>query len=366
MKQWLINARVFTGQQWLPQAHVGIIDDCIATVQPGPLPPEAAPAPVFDCAGQALVPAFTDLQVYGAQGRLFSQYPDTDSLAALAHAQAQQGTAHSLVTIATQPLTVVHQCLRAVSSYLQQGGSGIAGLHLEGPFIHPERRGAHRADWVRVPTPDDIRHLLDVAAGSLKMMTLAPECCSDEVLRLLRDAGVLLSAGHSNASYQQAMQFASRGIQLVTHLYNAMSPLQHRQPGLALAALLHTGLHASIIPDGVHVHPAMLQLAHQVMGDRLFFITDAVTQCTEGPYQHYHSGTHYTLPDGTLSGSAISMLQGVQLAMQQAGLSATDALRKAATLPARWLGIQAELAPGAPAQLLLLSADWQLVRRFGF
>lgn len=364
MQHWLLHAQVFTGSHWLPDAHVCIENDTIVAVKEGPIP-EAA-GEVFDCAGLRLVPAFVDMQVYGAAGRLFAQQPDEESLAALADHHAHSGTSQCLVTIATQPLAVVHQCLRAVRQYLQQGGGGIVGLHLEGPFIHPLRRGAHVADWIQTPTIDDIHRLLEVADGCLKMITLAPECCSDEVLQILHDAGVLIAAGHSNASYDQALQFANRGVQVVTHLFNAMSQLHHREPGLPLAALLHTGLHASIIPDGVHVHYDMVQLAARQMGDRLFFITDAVTTCTQGVYQHTCQGHYYSLPNGTLSGSALSMLQAVKNGVAHAGLGLQDALRKASSIPASLLGIGSGIEAGAPAELVLLNDRLELVKRFGF
>lgn len=366
MQQWLTNARIFTGDAFINNGHVCIEDGCITAVAsewPNPL------GPAFDCGQQMLVPAFIDAQVYGGGGRLFAQYPEPASLALLAAANRQGGTVQCLVTIATQPLEVIVQCLDALALYLNEGGTGIAGLHLEGPFINAAKRGAHVADWIRSPTANEIALLLERAKGHLKMITVAPECCSDEVLKMLQDAGVVISAGHTNATAEEAKKFSARGVKAITHLYNAMSPLHHRQPGVAMAAFEDAQLSASIIADGIHVDYSMVRMAKHLMGERLFFITDAVTPTAAGAYQHVLQQDHFTLPEGTLSGSALTMLQAVKNSILYAGISPEESLRMASLYPAQLLGLHQQygcITPGKKAALLLLNDHWDLVQVFGF
>jgi N-acetylglucosamine-6-phosphate deacetylase len=185
----------------------------------------------------------------------------------------------------------------------------------------------------------------------------------------LQDAGVVISAGHSNASFEQAREFASRGVKTITHLFNAMSPIHHRAPGLPTAVFESPTLMASIIPDGIHVHYSLLRMAKQLMGERLFYITDAVTPTSEGPYQHVLNSDHYALPNGTLSGSSLTMLQAVVNGITHAGIPPEESLRMATEYPAKLLGIDDDygsIAIGKKAALLLLNEQWELVKVFGF
>jgi N-acetylglucosamine-6-phosphate deacetylase len=366
MQHWLLNARIFTGTEWLTQAHVCIEDDHIADISTQM--PDAI-SEHYDCRGRMLVPAFIDAQIYGGGSRLFAQYPDAESLALLAADNRHGGTAQCLVTIPTLPMDSIFKCLDALNVYIEEGGDGILGLHLEGPFIHPEKRGAHTLGDIQIPHADDVKRLLERAQGHLKMITLAPEQCSDEVMHLLTDASVVISAGHSNANYEQAQQFEGRGVKTITHLFNAMTGIHHRAPGLPTAVFESPLLMASIIPDGIHVHYSLLRMAKQLMGERLFYITDAVTPTAEGPYQHVLNSDHYALPNGTLSGSSLSMLQAVVNGIKQAGIAQEESLRMASLYPAKLLGIDNDygsVAVGKKASLLLLNEEFQLEKVFGF
>ncbi len=340
------HAPLFTGSEWLQNHAVIINNDTIEVVIPANDLP--AGVEIKDCSNCLLVPAFLDVQIYGAAGKLFSAYPQPESLQALYEYNLQHGTAACLVTIATQPLDVIHQCIEAIKTYWQQGGKGILGMHLEGPFINPEKRGAHIEEWIHTPTVKEIQQLLAKAAGVIKMITVAPEVCSDEVLQLLTDEGIVISAGHSNATFEQGRDAFTKGITTTTHLFNAMPPLHHRQPGLPLAAMQYAPA-ASIIPDGIHVHYEMIKMAKKLMGERLFFITDAVTDCAIGPYQHQLNNHYYALPNGTLSGSALTMQQAVANAVQHCDVPLEEALRMASLYPAKVIGKQdtyGKIAPG--------------------
>ncbi|TAD86919.1 MAG: N-acetylglucosamine-6-phosphate deacetylase [Bacteroidetes bacterium] len=350
--QQFTHARLFTGQQWLQLDRLTTIN---GVVQPFNTPAMAR-AQQIHCGHQVLAAAFIDVQKYGGGGHLFAANPTPAALQALVAENSLGGAAHCMVTIPTMPLGLAFEAIDAIAGYWQQGGKGILGLHLEGPFINPEKRGAHTMASILKPTLQLVETLVRYRPGVLKLVTLAPECCSADVLQRFLAAGIVLSAGHSNASFAQASRFAGQGVGLVTHLFNAMSALHHRNGGIPAAAMLHPGLSASIIPDGVHVSFEALQLAKATMGQRLFYITDAVTPTSRGPYPHQLRGNAYYMPNGTLSGSAISMWQGVNNGVKRAGISFEESLRMASLYPAKALRMAQRLgsiAPGMAPGLVL-------------
>lgn len=352
------NATVFTGERWLDQHVVlvknGIIEDVLPIKQ---IPSDIK---VIDCKNQLLVPSFIDLQIYGAAEKLFSVYPTVSSLQLLADHNAASGTAACLATIATQPIDVIHNCLDAIKEYQNKGGKGILGLHLEGPFINAEKRGAHVKEWIHSPTVAETRTLLDKADGAIKMVTLAPEILDKRIINIFNEYNIIVAIGHSNASFEEATKVMNNGVKTVTHLFNAMSPFHHRNPGLPGAVMQHATTTASIIPDGIHVHYETVKIAKQIMGERLFFITDAVTYTTTGPYQHQFNKNHYTMRDGTLSGSALTMVQAVHNAVHHCDIPLGEALRMASFYPARLMGLQKKIGKiekGYTATCTLLEKD---------
>jgi N-acetylglucosamine-6-phosphate deacetylase len=313
--------------------------------------------------GCRIVPALVDIQVYGAGGRLFSAHPEPASLQVLADDCLGNGTAICQPTVATNSLGVIHRCIDALRQYWKEGGEGVAGLHLEGPWINTARRGAHIAEYIHPPTLKEVDELLDRGSGVIRTITLAPEVCSDDVLKRLQAAGIVLSAGHSNIGYAAALEaFSKKGITTITHLYNAMSPLHHREPGLVGAAMMHPQVFASIIPDGIHVDFAALQIAARLMEGRLFAITDAVTETSDGPYPHTIADGYYT-SGGTLSGSAISMHDAFKNLMEEAAIAPEEALRMCSSYPAKVIGLDryGYIEAGAAASFLVLDAGWNLV-----
>ena len=338
MPQAYTNATIFNGETFIGDHTVITNNGTIESVVHATQLPDGVET--IDCHNQLLVPSFLDLQIYGAGGKLFSAYPTTEALQLLAHHNAKSGTATCLATIATQPLDVIEACIEAIKNYWQQSGKGILGMHLEGPFINAEKRGAHIKEWVVSPTMEAVQTLLQKADGIIKMVTLAPECVDEKIMQLFAENGVVVSIGHSNANFGEATNTMNNGATTVTHLYNAMSPLHHREPGLVGAAMQHSSATASIIPDGIHVHYEAVKIAKQIMGDRLFFITDAVTDTTVGPYQHVLNTDHYDLPNGTLSGSTLTMLTAVSNAVTYCNISLAEALRMASLYPAKVMGLQ--------------------------
>jgi N-acetylglucosamine-6-phosphate deacetylase len=318
---------------------------------------------VVDVKQQLLVPAFIDLQLYGGNQHLFGEFPSVEALEATYAYCLTGGTTHFLPTIATNSLQVMLQGIEAVKKYWKKGGKGVLGLHLEGPFINEIKRGAHLLEHIRKPTVEEINLLLEKGKGVIKMITLAPEVCSNEVIRILQQAGIVIAAGHSNATYEEALAAFKNGIRVATHLYNAMSPLQHRQPGLT-GAILDTGdVATSIVADGFHVNFAAIRIAKKLLSDKLFLITDAVTENQKGHYSHQLNGDKYIMPDGTLSGSSLTMLQAVKNCIQQAFIDTEEALRMASLYPAKVLGLHhhlGKLEKNYAADFLILDSSLQL------
>lgn len=337
MKRAIIHAVVYSGKEILSGMAVLVNNGKIsALVKEKDVPGDYQ---LLDINGNNLAPAFIDLQIYGGNEYLFSAHPCWEAIEATRKYCMNGGAAGFLLTMATNSPEVFGQGIDIARKYLDNGGKGLLGLHLEGPWINPLKKGAHLSEFIHQPTVAEAKKLVERAGGIVKMITLAPEIVSDEVIDYLIDQGIVLSAGHSNATYQQAMA-AFKKIKVATHLFNAMSPLQGREPGMVGAVYHHPAVNASIVADGVHVHFSSIHLSKKILGDRLFLITDAVAETSRGPYQHIFKKDRYVLPDGTLSGSALTMMQAVKNCVQQAGIPLPEALRMASLYPARILGIE--------------------------
>ena len=337
MMQVYTADKIFTGTGWVDDHAVLVEEGLIKNI-----------VPVDELLGQhsilhshILAPGFIDLQIYGASGKLFSAYPEPGSLLKLYEHCLSRGTHLFLPTVATNTATVFYQCIDAVRKYLDANGKGVAGLHIEGPWINPEKRGAHTRELIHPPEMEEVKALVTYGRGIIKMITLAPEVCSQEVMEYLASEKIILSAGHSNATYHQGIDAFNAGIPAATHLFNAMSSFHHREPGLPAAVMQHNKVMASIIPDGYHVDFEVISIAKKVMKDRLFIITDAVTETTIGPYLHTFEDGRY-LSAGVLSGSALTMAQGVKNLVQFTGCGLDEALRMASMYPARLLGLSLE------------------------
>lgn len=331
----------------------------------GIVPDKEVPADyrVRDLAGYMLAPAFIDLQIYGGNGKLFSSELSPDALEATYEYCLHGGCTRFMITMATNSLEKFLQGMEVVKKYWSSGGKGLLGLHLEGPYINPVKKGAHIEKFIHQPTVEEVKMLLKKGKGVVKMMTLAPEQCDKEIIELLQQHNVIVSAGHSNANYQQAIDAFYAGIPAATHLFNAMSPLQGREPGMVGAIYDHMEVMSSVVCDGIHVDFASVRISKKIMGDRLFFITDAVTEILHGEYQHVFRSDRYTLPNGILSGSALTMLQAVVNAVEKVGIPLPEALRMASLYPARVLGDQAKygvIRPGSAADFVLLDEQLRL------
>lgn len=352
---------VFTGNNLLQNYAVLVNGDCIEKLMPLVSLPEGIQ--VRDYGNAVIAPPFADLQLYGASGRLLSEFPDAETLEAIALHNRKHGTGYCLPTVATATYEVIFSCIDAVRAYWQQDGKGVLGLHIEGPWINKVKKGAHTESLIFSPSADQVKELLEYGKDVIKMITLAPEICNREIISLIRSYNILVSAGHSNATYHEATDSFNYGIEAVTHLYNAMSPLMHREPGLTGAALDHDVVKASVIPDGYHVDFAAVRIAKKIMGERLFVITDAVTETVSGNYPHHLEGERY-VANGILSGSALTMNKAVKNLVQRAGISLPEALRMCSLYPARLLNLVKDrflLKEGALAEMIVLGENFDVL-----
>ncbi len=352
--------KIFTGTEWLADHVIVVEGDRIGDIISRSRVDSAGIKYFNDC---FIVPAFVDVQVYGASTKLLATFPEPETLAVMYEQFIGEGTGLFLPTLATNTLDVFKKSIDAVRQYWKQNGKGVYGLHLEGPWINETKRGAHIKEWIHSPNIDEVKHLLEYGQDVIKMITIAPEVCTDEVIELILSYGIILSAGHSNASYHEALRGFEKGISTVTHLYNAMSALQHRSPGLVGAIFNHTTAMSSIIPDGYHVDYPAIVIAKKIMGDRLFAITDAVTETKTGPYQHQLAGDKFEC-NGTLSGSALSMHKAFKNLMQYADIEVEEALRMCSLYPAQVLRCEdryGKIAPLAAGQFLVLDKQLEFV-----
>lgn len=357
MKQAFLADEIFTGTNTLPGKVLLTENDRITGIQTaGDLPSDFE---LLRFPGCLIAPAFIDLQIYGGNGKLFSHSLDAESLEATRAYCAAGGCSHFMITMATNSMENILKGIETVRGYMASGKKGVLGLHLEGPWISPAKKGAHIEAFIKKPTLAEVNILLDKAKGVVRMITLAPEQCDDEIIRVLLDNGVLVSAGHSNANYMRAEEIFKLGVPAATHLFNAMSPLQGREPGMVGAIYDDPRVMSSIICDGVHVDFASVRISKKIMGERLFFITDAVTEIREGNYKHIFQGNRYTLPDGTLSGSCMTMITTFKNAVTQSGILPEEALKMCSLYPAKLLKDPAlgRIESGQPADFIIIRKD---------
>jgi N-acetylglucosamine-6-phosphate deacetylase len=354
---------VFTGTDKLRNHSVLTVDGRIEAMVPSIAVPEDFDVKDFGKSA-SISPALVDLQLYGANNRLLAVYPDAQTVGDIVQYCRNGGAAWCMPTVATNTYEVFFKCIDAIRSYWQQGGKGALGLHVEGPWISMEKRGAHNPDWIFSPSLDQVKELVEYGKDVIKIITLAPEVCTPEILEYIQLQKIIVSAGHSNATYEQATHtFNNTGVDTVTHLYNAMSPMQHRAPGLVGAVLDHPLVKAAIIPDGHHVDYAAIRIAKKILNERLFAITDAVTTTTEGYYKHEFAGDKYTA-NGILSGSSLTMHKAFKNLVVHAGVKVDEALRMCSLYPARVVKYSDQIAllkNGYPANMIVFDKALNLV-----
>ncbi|MBO8194358.1 N-acetylglucosamine-6-phosphate deacetylase [Streptomyces oryzae] len=327
-------------------------------------------AETLDLTGHWIVPGFVDIHVHGGGGASFSAGSHQESLTAI-DTHRRHGTTTMAASTVTGDLDELSRQAGSLSELVEQGD--LAGIHFEGPFISCERRGAHDEALLRDPDPADVRKLLDAARGRAVMMTLAPERPGGlDSVRLLADSGVIAAVGHTDGSYESTKEAIDAGATVATHLFNAMPPLGHRQPGPIAALLADERVTVELINDGVHLHPSVLRLAFDAAGaGRVAFITDAMAAAdmSDGHYRlgklqvEVRDGVARLVEGGSIAGSTLTLDQAFKRAVTVDGLPVTDAVTALSATPARLLGMAdrvGSIEPGKLADLVVLDEEFTL------
>jgi N-acetylglucosamine-6-phosphate deacetylase len=299
---------------------------------------------VRDLAGMLLLPGFIDVQVNGGGGILFNERTDIDGIRSIAEAHYQYGTTGFLPTLISDELDVVERALRASERAIDEGIPGVLGVHIEGPFLNPERRGVHDQNKLRRLTAETVASLKPLHNGKT-VLTLAPEAVDRDAVANLVSNGFIVCAGHSNASYDETILALERGLRGFTHLFNAMSQLGAREPGVVGAALDDRDSWCGVIADFHHVNPASLRIAHRCKGaDKLMLVTDAMPPVGSDMKQFRLLDKIVEVSDGvcrdqngTLAGTALDMATAVRNMMNATGVSLPEAVNMASTSPAAFL-----------------------------
>jgi N-acetylglucosamine-6-phosphate deacetylase len=370
MQTALTNGRVMTDR--------GAVETCAVLVEDGRIigliRPNDVPATLtsYDLKGGLLLPGFIDSQVNGGGGVLFGDAPNVSTLRTISQAHARFGTTGFLPTLISGDFSLIRAAIAAVEAAIEAGVPGVLGIHIEGPFLNPKRRGIHDAANFRALDSEAFDLLTSVRRGKT-LVTLAPEETTPATIAALTKAGVIVSAGHTDATYHETTAALAGGVTGFTHLFNAMSPLRAREPGAVGAALDHAESWCGIIVDGHHVDPATLRIALACKRrDRLMLVTDAMPS-VGAPSKSFKlqgrtisvSGGVCTAPDGTLAGSDLDMASAVRNAMRFMGVTLAEAVTMASRNPAAFLGLADEIGTigtGRRANFVLVDDAHQVVQ----
>lgn len=360
----LTNATIYTGEEKFTDKVLLLKDGKInAIFNARDIPSDAV---IINCKGHNLAPGLIDLQIYGAGGKLFGGVPTEEALEQMEHTLLSEGCTGFMATVATNSDDVVLQAIASAKAYRKKAKGNFLGLHLEGPFLNAKRKGAHPEKYIKKAKLEEVRSWVEQAEGEIRMITIAAELQNQEIIDYLSAQGIIISNGHSDATFEEASNFFNNGIQAATHLFNAMPQMHHRSPGL-IPAIFEQKPFTSVVADGIHVSFPMIRLAKKVLQEKLFLITDAVTSSTEGAYPHVFTGDRYTMPDGTLSGSCLSMLKAVQNCVEQVDVDLEEALRMASLYPAQLIKmdqILGKIKIGYEANLVLFDKDFNALSVF--
>jgi N-acetylglucosamine-6-phosphate deacetylase len=365
MSTALVNGRVLGEDGFVTGLCVLIDKGRILAIVP-PDDPRCRGARSYDLAGRLLLPGFIDPQVNGGGGVLFNDSPSVEAIRTIGRAHRRFGTTGFLPTLISADLDVVARAIAAVRGAIDAGIPGVLGIHIEGPFLNAARKGVHDPAKLRELGPSALG-LLTSLRGGRTLVTLAPEMTTPEMIQKLVAAGVVVSAGHTNASYAEIRTALAHGLSGFTHLFNAMSQLTGREPGTVGAALDDQGSWCGIIVDGEHTDPVVLRIALRCKPhDRFMLVTDAMPSVGTDQQSFELQGRRITVrgqacfdEDGRLAGSNIDMASCVRNAMTLLGVPLIEAVRMASQVPAQFLGLTdcGRIAGGCRANLLLADDD---------
>jgi N-acetylglucosamine-6-phosphate deacetylase len=366
----LVNGRVLTDNGFQGGFAV-LIDDGKITGLALPSDPRVRAAERHDLGGRTLLPGFIDCQVNGGGGVLFNDAPTVDAIRTIGEAHAKFGTTGFLPTLISDDVEVMAKAIDAVNDAVAQGVPGVLGIHLEGPFIAPERKGVHDPAKFRIADASDVA-MVARRHGGVTLLTLAPERASAAVLQELVAHGVIVAAGHTAADYDTTRNALATGIRGFTHLFNAMTPFTSREPGVVGAALEDPASWCGLIVDGHHVHPASLRVAIAAKArEKMMLVTDAMPPVGSDNPNFVLKGETITVKDGvcqtadgTLAGSALDMATAVRNTVNMVGVPFDEAARMASTYPAAFLGLgttHGHIAAGFRADLVVMDENHEVV-----
>ncbi|MFQ3209543.1 MAG: N-acetylglucosamine-6-phosphate deacetylase [Colwellia sp.] len=354
--------RLFDGQAFLDDRVLTIVDGKITDI-------DQDLSKVDVVATGLVVPGYIDLQVNGGGGILFNDSPSVDNLKLIMAAHARFGTTAMMPTLITDTFEVMQQAADAIAQAISEGVPGIVGVHFEGPHLSVEKKGTHCADYIRPLSTDEWQILSRQDIGQV-IVTLAPETVSNDDVKRMVELGIKVCLGHTNADYQTTQQAIDAGASGFTHLFNAMSPLQGREPGVVGAALLNNNTSCGLIVDGFHVDYASCKLAIQAKPQgKIFLVTDAMppvgtdlTQFALYDRTVYVDNGKLTSTTGELAGSSLDMASAVKNTHQMLGIELGEAIRMASLYPAQYLYqnqtiIRGELIQGKQADMVVLNDD---------
>ncbi|NEQ42175.1 MAG: N-acetylglucosamine-6-phosphate deacetylase [Leptolyngbya sp. SIOISBB] len=365
----LTNCTIYTGVEVLQDYALVIAHEHIQAITPiADLPAECER---IDLNGASITPGFIDLQLNGCGGVMFNDAIAAETLEVMHQTNLHSGTTSFLPTLITTSDDDMQAAINTVQAYRQAHPHSVLGLHLEGPYLNPKRKGIHNGDYVRSPDADMIAAIAQAGSDTVRLVTLAPEMVAADDIAQLAQAGIVVSAGHTNATDDQASAGFNQGVTMVTHLFNAMSPWQSRQPGTVGAALNYPDIYAGIIADGHHVHFTSIALAHKLKGDRLFLVTDATPPAGTvmdsfiiGGQQVYYRDGKCVSAEGTLGGSALTMIEAIANCVNHVGIPLAEALRMASLYPAQALNIAdqyGQFSPGSVANVTIFDHDLNML-----
>lgn len=303
----------------------------------------------IDLNGDILSPGYVDLQVNGGDGIMFNGDPSVETIRRIASAHRRLGVASLLPTLITDSADKTRAAIDAAIQAIREQVPGVVGLHLEGPHLSVARKGAHDADLIRPMDAADMKALIAASDALPRLkVTVAPESVSEQQVRTMSEAGILVSLGHTDADFETCQRYAAAGARCVTHLFNAMSQLGNREPGLVGAALANGGLSAGLIADGIHVHPAAMRAAWvgKTAPGRIFLVSDAMAVAGTDQSEFDLEGRRITrtdgrltLADGTLAGADLDLTTAVGVLVNKVGVPVQDALIAATSYPAHLIGL---------------------------
>lgn len=365
----LINARILTPQGFKDRQSVIFQKGIVVTVcDDGVRPLDAVVE--RDLEGLNLLPGFVDVQVNGGGGVLFNDEPSVEGIRAIGKAHRQYGTTGFFPTLISDDFDVMKRAISAVSEAISLGVPGVLGIHLEGPFLNAQKRGVHNASKFLTLGDREVDVVSSLDNGKT-IITLAPEKTTPDIIQALVTHGLIVSAGHTQATYEDTLLAMDAGLTGFTHLFNAMCPLNSREPGIIAAALQDKRAWCGIIADGHHVHPAMLRLAvNAKQDDQIFLVTDAMP-CVGARNKSFElGGVKIAVTDGkcvtaegTLAGSDLDMIGAVRNAVEFLKIDLAQAVRMASTVPAHFAGLQdkaGEIRAGLQADFVLLSDEQEV------